>query len=277
MVDNRPATSTVAELVRRLDRPQVHYVAESRKGLSRTRNAGLAAARGALVVFTDDDVQPADGWLAALAEPFADPTVACVTGMIVPRHVRTAAERWFEQFGGYAKGDVRRRFTLDSAVEEGLYPFRAGRFGSGANLAFRRESLAAVGGFEETLGAGTPARGGEDLDIFLTLLRAGHSLVYQPAAQVAHQSHAEYRNLRRQLFGYGVGLSATMTKRFLTCGPDRRAMLRTAGAAARYLLSRDSPKNRGRMPDYPRALIAAELAGVLLGPPAFLCSRLARR
>ncbi|MFI7601581.1 glycosyltransferase family 2 protein [Actinoplanes sp. NPDC049681] len=276
MVDNRPATSGVAELVRRLDRPEVRYVPQPRKGLSRARNAGLAAARAAVVAFTDDDVEPADDWLAQLAAPFADPSVACVTGMIVPVRVRTPAERWFQQFGGYAKGERMRRFTLESAVREGLYPYRAGRFGSGANLAFRRETLIAVGGFEETLGAGTRAGGGEDLDIFLTVLRAGHTLVYQPAARVAHPSHPEYRQLRRQLFGYGVGLSATMTKRFLTCAPDRRAMLRSADAAARYLLSGGSPKNRGREADYPKTLIAAELAGVLLGPPAYLWSRASR-
>jgi cellulose synthase/poly-beta-1,6-N-acetylglucosamine synthase-like glycosyltransferase len=273
LVDNRPATSMLPALVDRLDLSLLHYVPVSKKGLSRARNAGLAATAADLVAFTDDDVEVAPDWLARLTEPFIDKAVACTTGLIVPIRVETAAERWFEEFGGYSKGAEIRRYTLESAQREGLYPYRAGRFGSGANAAFRRAVLTNVGGFEESLGAGTHARGGEDLDIFLTILRTGHTIVYQPAAKVAHASYAEYHELRRQLFGYGVGLSAALTKRFVTCGADRRAMMRTGVAALRYLLGPDSGKNKARSATYPRALIATELLGVAAGPALYLRSR----
>jgi hypothetical protein len=255
------------------DAGPVRYVAEPARGLSRARNAGLRHSTTDIVAFTDDDVDVTPGWLAALVEPFADPVVGCVTGQIVASRVETEAERWFAEYGGYSKGDEVRRHTLQSASREGLYPYRAGRFGSGANAAFRRTALLAVGGFAESLGAGTPARGGEDLDIFLTMLRAGHTLVYQPTARLAHPSHPAYPDLRRQLFGYGVGLAAAMTKRFTTCAPDRRAMLRTVVPAARYLLSPRSPKNQARSRSYPKTLTAVELAGVLAGPPCYLWSR----
>jgi GT2 family glycosyltransferase len=277
VVDNRPATSGVSELVRRLALSVTRYVPEPRRGLSRARNAGLRQARTELVAFTDDDVDPAPDWLAELAAPFDDPAVACVTGQIVASRVETDAERWFAEYGGYSKGDEVRRFTLESARLEGLYPYRAGRFGSGANAAFRRDALLAVGGFAESLGAGTPARGGEDLDIWLSVLQAGHTLVYQPTARLAHPSYPEYPQLRRQMFGYGVGLAAAMTKRFLTCRADRQAMVRTVAPAARYLLSPSSPKNNARTHTYPRSLVATELAGVLVGPPAYLWSRLRHR
>lgn len=273
LVDNRPATSGVPALVRRLALSLIRYVPEPRRGLSRARNAGLRHARAGLVAFTDDDVDPAADWLAELVAPFGDPSVACVTGQIVASRVETDAERWFAQYGGYSKGDEVRRFTLESARQEGLYPYRAGRFGSGANAAFRRDALRAVGGFAESLGAGTPARGGEDLDIFLSILQAGHALTYQPTARMAHPSHPGYPQLRRQMFGYGVGLAAAMTKRFLTCRADRHAMIRTVAPAARYLLSPDSPKNSSRTESYPRSLVATELAGVLVGPPCYLWSR----
>jgi hypothetical protein len=133
-----------------------------------------------------------------------------------------------------------------------------------------------LGGFENSLGAGTIARGGEDLDIFLSVLRAGHTLVYQPAAQIAHESYADYAQLRQQLFGYGVGLSATLTKRFVTCREDRRAMPRNGIAALRYLLSGKSLKNQARSAAYPKMLVAVELAGVMLGPFSYFCSRLAQ-
>jgi cellulose synthase/poly-beta-1,6-N-acetylglucosamine synthase-like glycosyltransferase len=276
VVDNRPATSGVPELVRRLALSMTRYVPEPRRGLSRARNAGLRHARADLVAFTDDDVDPEPDWLAELIAPFDDPAVACVTGQIVASRVETDAERWFAEYGGYSKGDEVRRFTLESARLDGLYPYRAGRFGSGANAAFRRDALLAMGGFAESLGAGTPARGGEDLDIWLSVLQAGHTLIYQPTARLAHPSYPEYPQLRRQMFGYGVGLAAAMTKRFLTCRADRRAMVRTVAPAARYLLSPGSPKNNSRTHTYPRSLVATELAGVLVGPPAYLWSRLRR-
>lgn len=273
VVDNRPATSGVRAAVGESAPAPVRYVAEPARGLSRARNAGLRHSAADIVAFTDDDVEVTPDWLARLAEPFADPAVGCVTGQIVASRVETDAERWFAEYGGYSKGDRVRRHTLQSACREGLYPYRAGRFGSGANAAFRRAALLAVGGFAESLGAGTPARGGEDLDIFLTMLRAGHTLIYQPSARLAHPSHPDYPALRRQLFGYGVGLAAAMTKRFTTCAPDRRAMLRTVAPAARYLLSPASPKNQARSGSYPKALAAIELAGVLAGPPCYLWSR----
>jgi cellulose synthase/poly-beta-1,6-N-acetylglucosamine synthase-like glycosyltransferase len=188
--------------------------------------------------------------------------------------VKTDAERWFEEFGGYSKGTRSCRFTLETVRREALYPYRVGRFGSGANAAFRRDVLVSLGGFDVALGAGTPARGGEDLDIFLRVLKAGQTLLYQPAARVAHPSHPDYTQLRRQLFGYGVGMSAALTKRFIACRDDRRAMMRAAGSAFHHLVGAKSPKNVARTADYPKALVATELVGVALGPPAYLYTRL---
>ena len=57
------------------------------------------------------------------------------------------------------------------------------------------------------LGAGTPARGGEDLDAYLNVLRAGHRLVYQPRALVWHPHQLDLPGLSRQIHRYGIGLA----------------------------------------------------------------------
>ena len=93
-----------------------------------------------------------------------------------------------------------------------LYPYSAGIFGTGANFAVDRDLLMGLGGFDETLGAGTPAGGGEDLDAFVRVLRAHRSLVYEPSAVVWHRHRADPGAQRRQLFSYGTGLTPFLTK-----------------------------------------------------------------
>jgi hypothetical protein len=52
----------------------------------------------------------------------------------------------------------------EHAVRHPLYPYLPGIYGSGANFAMRREVFERLAGFDESLGPGTPARGGEDID-----------------------------------------------------------------------------------------------------------------
>src|SRR4029453_11177409 len=103
----------------------------------------------------------------------------------------------------------RRSFDLAlNRPPDALFPYAAGRFGSGANTAFRTGVLRALGGFAEDLGAGTPARGGEDLDAYLNVLRAGHRLVYQPRALVWHPHQLDLPGLLRAVHPDGVGVRA---------------------------------------------------------------------
>jgi GT2 family glycosyltransferase len=280
LVDNRPATSGIpAGLTAAAPLAGVTLVDEPVPGLSRARNAGLAAASGELVAFTDDDVVPDPGWLAALVDGFTGPEVACVTGLIRPLELATEAQRWFEEFGGFGKGEQQRRFDLDLNRDRSpLYPFAAGVFGSGANSAFRTSALRALGGFDERLGTGTPARGGEDLDAHLSVVQAGLTLVYTPAAIVLHQHHRESTLLYRQIHSYGVGLAAMLTKRWAAHPAERGQIASRMGAGLRHLLSPRSPKNAGKSVGYPWTLTLVELAGVVRGPFAYWRSvRVARQ
>ena len=75
-------------------------------------------------------------------------------------------------------------------------------------MAFRREVLARIGGFDVALGAGTPALAGEDtLALTLTLL-SGYRIAYEPAALVCHHHRRDLHSLNLQLQGYSVGLTA---------------------------------------------------------------------
>lgn len=277
VVDNAPKTAATANLVRRRygDLARVRYVREDRPGLAAAHNRGVRAAKGAIVAFTDDDVVVDARWLAELVGGFrAAENVGCVTGSILPVELETPAQVWIEQYGGFGKGFRRRIFDLaENRPRSPLYPFTAGMFGSGANMAFTVSALRASGGFDPALGAGSVALGGDDLAAFFGVITSGYRLVYEPAAIVHHLHRRDYAGLRRQVYGYGVGLTAYLTKALI----DTPQLL--AGFAAKvpyglvYALSARSPKNAKKLGDYPEELTRLERRGMLYGPLAYLRGR----
>jgi O-antigen biosynthesis protein len=253
----------------------VRWVHEPRQGLSFARNAGLAAAKGQITVFTDDDVRVDHHWVDRLVAAFdAADDVICVTGAILPAEIETQAQLWLEEFGGFHKGFDRQIFNLTTHRRDmPLYPYNAGLFGSGANMAFRTEALRRLGGYAVDLGAGTVAHGGEDLDVFQRTVSAGHTLVYEPAALMWHHHRRSEEALRRQMFRYGIGLSATVTKWMLDDRRSAVAIVRRLPRGVAYLLSPTSKKNRNKTQTFPPDLTRRELLGVLCGPVAYLRSR----
>ena len=255
--------------------PRVRWVHEPRQGLSFARNAGLAAARGGYVVFTDDDVLVDEHWVARLVEAFgAVPHAACVTGAILPAEQETRAQPWLEEYGGFHKGFRRQVFDLTTHRRDtALYPYDAGQFGSGANMAFRTDVLRAMGGFAVDLGAGTPAHGGEDIDVLRRVVSAGHAVVYEPAALMWHRHRRSMAALRRQMFRYGVGLSATVAKWLSEDRAVAADVVRRLPAGARHVLSPTSRKNQNKSATFPPVLTRLERLGLLCGPVAYARSR----
>jgi GT2 family glycosyltransferase/peptidoglycan/xylan/chitin deacetylase (PgdA/CDA1 family) len=275
VVDNRPHGSTVrAALEDAFDKDSaVRYVAECRPGLACARNAGLRAATGDVVAFIDDDVIVDGSWMPSIVETFTDnPSASCVTGPILPLEFETPAQVLVEQFASFSKGFERRSYgaRLGSA-QAPLFPYAAGHFGSGANMAFRTEAIRDLGGFDVALGAGTIARGGEDLDISVRLIRAGGNIVYEPRSIVWHRHPLADDAILRQAFSYGVGLGAMLGKQLLV-GPDRRRLVSLVPAGLQYLLSGSSRKNAGKPAEFPRRLTVLERWGMVFGPFAYLRS-----
>jgi GT2 family glycosyltransferase len=275
VVENRPGTGATRSMLseRFADEVRVRYVEESRPGLSWARNAGLAAAEGELVAFTDDDVVVDADWVHRAARAFdRAPDVACVTGLILPSHLETDSQLILEQFAAFSKGFEARTFRLPEARDEHpLLPYTPGLIGSGANTVVRADVARGLGGFDTDLGTGTPAAGGEDLDLYIRLLRGGHAVAYEPSAIVWHEHPDGSLRLRRQVYKYGVGLGATLAKQ-LTRGPERLDLLRSVAAGVRYAREPSSRKNAGKTADYPHGLNWLERVSMLLGPAAYLAS-----
>lgn len=173
-------------------------------GTSRARNAGWRATTAPLVAFTDDDCAPRPGWAAALANALHDRDF--VTGRVVADRLVAAPVSLLDD-------PDARDLTGPDLV------------GHGANCAFRREWLCAVGGFDEHLGPGTALPAAEDRDLFLRAVRAGARGRYEPAAVVVHRQWRSRGQALGQSFAYGMGAGGAAVR---TGTGARRAVRRAA-------------------------------------------------
>jgi GT2 family glycosyltransferase len=284
VVDNSPSDPRTAALIseRYSDEPRIRLVFEHRPGLSYARNRGLHAARGDIVAFTDDDVMVQPSWLSRISAEFADPAVTCVTGLVEPAELESLWQWWFECAAGFGRGTERRVYHLTaSPTSSPLFPYELGSYGTGASMALRKSALPPGWAFDEALGAGSPAAGGEDLDLFLDVLTLRGTLVYQPAAFSFHRHRADGAGLHAQMRGYGRGLTALLAKRLLTRPQERTLLLRKAAAGVRHVLGpefRTGSKDSVAAAPYPRGLRLQEALGMIQGPATYLIGlRRARR
>ncbi len=281
VVDNAPRSTETADLIARRysSSGRVVYLREDRPGLARAHNAGLSKVTGDVVAFTDDDVIVDPKWLSSIMANFEqDDEVACVTGLILPAELETRAQVWTEKHGGFGKGFRRIAYDLcDNRPASPLFPYTAGQFGSGASMAFRTTALRRIGNFDDALGAGTLARGGDDLAAFHAIVAAGYKLVYEPAAIVWHHHRRAEEGMRRQAFSYGMGLGAYLTKIIFDQPVTALHLARLFPAGLRHMMGASSPKSQRLPEDYPRSLVWRERLGILAGVVGYLRSRRATR
>jgi GT2 family glycosyltransferase len=271
VIDNRPGPASPTPAVVR-EFPGVRFVEESRPGLSYARNAGFAAATGDVVIAIDDDVTVPPGWLERLVAPFARPEVMAVTGHVLPIELETEAQCKFEEYGGLGKGF--NRFEVDGEwfrSMRGAVP--TWNIGATANAAFRATIFTdpAIGVLDEALGAGMPTGCSEDTYLFYRILKADHTIVYEPAAWVWHRHRRDEAALRDQIHCYAKGHVAYHLTTLMRDG-DPRALVRLAYSLPKTYARRAFARIRGRS-DYPLDLIVTELAGTLAGPWALWQSR----
>ncbi len=145
--------------------------------------------------------------------------------------------------------------------------------GTGANFAMRADLIGELGGFDECLGAGSPSAGGEDLDAFVRVIRAGRAIAYEPAALVWHVHRIDADALRAQMYEYGTALSAYLFK-YVSSPRSAWDILRRApqGFARLGVLGARSQRV-GEETGFHRELLIAETKGLIAGPWTYLKAR----
>ena len=264
VIDNAPKDTSTEDVVRRFH--GVRYLKEPLQGLDFARNRAVQVSTAELLAFLDDDVVVDDCWFRGLQQAWAlDPNAGAFTGPILPAELETRAQVTFEQMGGFGKSFQRTRFTKTLPQNE-TFPVGAGIMGAGANMVFRTQVLRDLSGFDDALDTGAPLPGGGDLDMFYRIIRAGYPLVYEPTLTVYHRHRREYKKLRRQMWTWGTGTMAYLTKSWKTdleYRPHIQHWILWWGANC--LSKMFVPFLRKTKVKWPMDMVAAEFAGGVVG------------
>ncbi len=172
------------------DDPRVRFVHLAKGGLSRARNAGIAATRHPLILFTDDDCEAQSDWLNVVAQCFKDhPDVGLVGGALVPPpNVRAGISSCPAIYPSEAIYDP---VATPNTPPEGWY-------WAGGNLALRRSVCERIGSFDVHLGPGAHFPVADDSDYGFRLERAGIKMMSTPRSVIHHT------------YGVRYGLKATL-------------------------------------------------------------------
>jgi glycosyltransferase involved in cell wall biosynthesis len=264
VIDNAPSDNSTSALLARF--PEVRYVVEKKPGLDFARNRAIHEATGELVAYVDDDAVVDRNWLEGLAQAWGtNPDAAAFTGPVLPYELETRAQIAFEELGGFGSNFQRVRFARDQS-DSNCYPCGAGMFGCGCNMIFRRQTLMELGGFDDALDTGAPLPGGGDLDMFYRVVRAGYPLVSEPGLLVYHQHRREYAKLRHQMWTWGLGSMAYVSKSYQADPSERAKIRRWIWWWFVYQFGKALvPFLRKTRKSWPLDLVIAELAGGVVG------------
>lgn len=210
-------------------------------GLSGARNTGIAAARGEVIAFLDDDVLARPDWLERLTRPYEDPEIVGVGGAVAARW-DAGRPPWFPREFDWVVG------CGYAGLPDTARPIR--NF-VGANMSFRKEAFEALGGFSPLLGRTAGALSGCEETEFCIRLRRRHpekALLYEPRAVVEHrvpESRASWRYFFARCLAEGRS-KAVLTKLVGTAdglASERthavRVMTRAGSRATAAVLHRD--------------------------------------
>lgn len=175
-----PTTDSTLEILSEYE-GRVRVLRCPEANLSKSRNIGLLAARGDIVAYVDDDAVPCQRWLEQLVQLFQDPNLDATGGavyLIYPNHSKV--QHRIGLISSVLEQINIRSSWLEDIVPSGMGCQWVARM-MGANMAFRRQALLEVGGFDEFY-----VFNAEETDLILRMVNAGHIVHPVKEAPVYH-------------------------------------------------------------------------------------------
>jgi cellulose synthase/poly-beta-1,6-N-acetylglucosamine synthase-like glycosyltransferase len=165
LVVNDGSTDNTIEVVKRY--PEVRLITQANAGPAAARNRGAAEARGAIILFTDDDCVPTQDWLNAMLAPFEDPEVVGAKGVY-----RTHQKRLAARFVQIEYEDRYRLMAGLSSID----------FIDTYSAAFRRYRFLEMTGYDTSF----PVACAEDIELSYRMSARGWKMKFVPDAIVYH-------------------------------------------------------------------------------------------
>jgi GT2 family glycosyltransferase len=182
IVVNDGSTDRTLEISRGF--PFCRIISQPNKGLSAARNVGAEAATGEIVAYTDSDCVADPDWLTYLVARMEAGNLAACGGPNFP----PPEDSLVPAAVAVSPGGPTHVLISDEVAEHI----------AGCNMAFRREVLLGLGGFDPVYRAA-----GDDVDICWRFQDAGHAIGFSPAAVVWHFRRNTVRAYINQQRGYG--------------------------------------------------------------------------
>ena len=182
VVDNN-STDRTREVIETFEKAypgRVRYLFEPKQGKSNALNAGIRAAKGDILAFTDDDIVVAPTWLSNLTGVLDSGEWSSAGGRIGASN-SFQCPPWLSLQGEHNLGGVLGFFDLGDKAGASSEPF------FGGNVAYRREVFGACGLYRTDLGrSGMSLLSSEDTEFSRRVNLAGGRLWYEPSAVVYH-------------------------------------------------------------------------------------------
>jgi glycosyltransferase involved in cell wall biosynthesis len=170
-----------------------------KRGQGPARNLGIKNAKGSIICFTDSDIIVPNDWLTKMSTFLQEnPTVDAVGGaVLVPKE---GNRNYIQKIMGeiYVK-----RQEFPTKITKTQYLHYQGSLYT-ANSAYRRETLEACNGFDESLWKRYYYHDSCDIDLSWRLVKMGKNLMFNPNIKVYHYAHRTLQGVYRQLVGWGA-------------------------------------------------------------------------
>ena len=224
VVDNGSTDETarvVADFVTTASVP-VRYLFEAQPGLGNAHNAGVRVAQAEILAFTDDDCYPAPDFVDQVCSAFGkDRSIGYISGRVMLHdgadHPITVNESL-----------MPRRFPGGSFIQTGDV--------QGANMAFRKDALLSIGGFDPSFGPGSLFNA-EDVDAAGRASAIGWKGQYRPEVVVWHHHGRKANEHPRMAKSYAMGRGAYHMKLLLRGGEFLWFVRSVLGLRRRFKIS----------------------------------------